>query len=108
MKKIIMYIIMAVLTFGTTIAQSFTQKGKSFISQSATAENSSTKTSYTWVDTDKKEYSIYISSRGKAYIIRTSKKSGKEYKKYLPDEIANSIMASDEFKKQKKDEQKKL
>lgn len=44
-----------------------------------------TKTEYTWKDKKGNEYPIYLSSRGKAYIIRISKNTGKEYKQYLPE-----------------------
>ena len=33
--------------------------------------------------TDGNEYSIYVTKNGKYYIIRTSKKTGNEYKQYL-------------------------
>ena len=49
-----------------------------------------TKTEYIWEKNGIK-YPIYISSKGKAYIIRTSKKTGKEYKQYLPDTVAETI-----------------
>lgn len=42
-----------------------------------------TKTPKTFTALDGTIYPIYLSSRGSLYIIRTSKKSGKEYKQYL-------------------------
>lgn len=48
-------------------------------------ESKDTKTKYTYKDKKGNEYPIYLSKRGKAYIIRTSKKTGKEYKQYLPE-----------------------
>ena len=48
-------------------------------------ESKDTKTKYTYKDKKGNIYPIYLSKRGKAYIIRTSKKTGKEYKQYLPE-----------------------
>lgn len=61
-----------------------------------------TKTPYTWKDKDGKIYPIYISmkrisifkndtSKGPFYIKRISKKTGKEYKYYLPKEVQDQI-----------------
>ena len=47
-------------------------------------ESKDTKTKYTYKDKKGNEYPIYLSKRGKAYIIRTSKK-GNQYKQYLPE-----------------------
>ncbi|AGO47917.1 hypothetical protein Phi40:1_gp052 [Cellulophaga phage phi40:1] len=41
-----------------------------------------TKTKYT-MDVKGVEYPVYKSTRGSYYILRTSKKSGKEYKQYI-------------------------
>lgn len=37
-----------------------------------------------YVDKNKNAYPIYLSSNGKAFILMTSKKTGKQYRKYLP------------------------
>ena len=44
-----------------------------------------------YITRDKKKYPIYKSKRGKLYIIRVSKNSGKEYKYYLPSEYYTAI-----------------
>lgn len=59
-------------------------------------------TAYTWLDTDGKEYAIILhtytkgekAGRTTAYVIRKSKKSGKDYRYFLPDgeKIAKEIM----------------
>ena len=36
-----------------------------------------------YIDKDKVKHKIYVGSRGGKYILRTSKKSGKQYKYYL-------------------------
>lgn len=43
-----------------------------------------TKTEYVYV-IDSVSYPIYLSSTGKAFIKRTSKRTGKEYRQYLPE-----------------------
>lgn len=43
-----------------------------------------TKTEYTYQDKTG-TYPIYLSSRGSAFIFKVSKKTGKEYRKYLPE-----------------------
>lgn len=50
-------------------------------------------TGYTWEDSKGVKYPIYISNGGKgsAFIIRTSQKTGKQYKAYLGKEITNEI-----------------
>lgn len=37
------------------------------------------------------EYPIYTSPKGRCYILKTSKKTGKEYKQYLPKEADSLI-----------------
>lgn len=69
-----------------------TREGKTFVIQSAKKSNGeSTKTEYCYTDTDKNTYPIYLSVKGRAYIVRVSKKTGKEYKKYLGEEISRQI-----------------
>lgn len=38
----------------------------------------------TYKDKEGKTYTVYVGARGGKYILRTSKKTGKEYKYYLP------------------------
>lgn len=91
MKRFIIYILM-VLSFSiVTNAQNVQREGNTFtqvgIKKSGTPE---TKTSYTFKDSKGNAYTIYLSSSGKAYIKKISKKSGKEYKQYVP-EIGKQI-----------------
>lgn len=67
-------------------AQNVTLKGKTFIaSKDSSSKSQSIKTDYVYLDKDNNTYSVYLSKNGKAYIIRKSKKTGKEYRKYLPE-----------------------
>lgn len=71
-------------------AQDYRQKGTTFIQTSNKSDSGNKATKYTWEKGGVK-YPIYLSAKGKVYIIRTSKKTGKEYKQYLPDTVAETI-----------------
>lgn len=69
-------------------AQVVTRKGKTFYQQSNSnkiAKDSVVFTGYHYFDTKGIRYPIYMSSKGKCFIIRTSSKTGKKYKQYLPE-----------------------
>lgn len=91
MKKLIICISMMVAFSLVTSAQSVNRQGNKFIQvtnkKSASKE---TKTQYTYKDSKGVVYPIYLSSTGKAFIKKVSKKTGKEYKQYLP-EIGKQI-----------------
>ena len=89
--RYLLSVLLFVCAFSCVQAQDYKQEGTTFV-QITNKGNSSkaTKTEYIWEKNGVK-YPIYISSRGKAYIIRTSKKTGKEYKQYLPDTVAETI-----------------
>lgn len=84
MKSILLTII---LCFGALNiqAQNIERKGNTFTQVSTTVGNKEIKTQYTFEDKKGNKYVIYLSSKGKAYIKKVSKKSGREYKQYLPD-----------------------
>ena len=65
----------------TIQAQKVVQNGNTFTMVSKEKE---TKTSYTYV-INGVSYPVYLSSKGKAFIKRISKKTGKEYKMYIPE-----------------------
>lgn len=69
-------------------AQNVTRKGKCFYQQSNSnkiEKDSATLTGYYYQTTDGTKYPIYMSSKGKCFIWRTSSKTGKPYKQYLPE-----------------------
>lgn len=70
-------------------AQNCVLKGKTFEQvdspKTSKQKDMGTKTPYTFKAKDGKEYPIYISKQGKAFIWRVSKKTGKQYKQYLPE-----------------------
>lgn len=49
-------------------------------------------TPYIYQDKQGKTYKIYITSKNKFYIKKTSKKTGKEYKYFLPKEIQEALL----------------
>ena len=93
MKKII---IAAVVLFSLALgiqAQSVERKGDTFTQVSNKGGKSGgkeTKTQYTFKDSKGNIYPVYLSASGKAFIKKVSKKTGKEYKQYVP-EIGKQI-----------------
>lgn len=69
----------------TRTDNTFTQVSKS------STKSEDRKTQYTWKDSKGTEYPIYISLKGSCYIIKTSSKTGKEYKHYLGSKISKEI-----------------
>ena len=85
MKKLFITIVLAMVV-GTINAQSVKLQGKTFVEQKDTTfRNTGTKTEFSYRCKDGKEYPIYLSKNGKAYIVRVSKKTGRQYKQYLPE-----------------------
>ena len=92
MKKIILAAIMLFSLNMGIQAQSVERKGNNFTQVSNKKESSGkeTKTQYTYTDSKGVVYPIYLSSTGKAFIKKVSKKTGKVYRQYLP-EIGKQI-----------------
>ena len=94
MKKIILAAIMLLSLNVGVQAQSVERKGNNFtqISDNKGGKSSGkeVKTQYTYTDSKGNVYPIYLSSTGKAFIKKVSKKTGKEYRQYLP-EIGKQI-----------------
>ena len=89
MKKIL-FILLFLLTVGTTNAQNYTREGNTFVSvKSAKAEP--VKTKFTWKDNKGDEYPVYISSKGSCFVIKGKDKNGKDKKTYLGPEISQQI-----------------
>lgn len=85
MKKLIILALLAIAQM--SVAQTVIRDGNTFKVEKVQDQ----KTSYFYEDKDGKKYPIYLTSKGKAYIYRVSKKTGKTYKYYLPDEISQEI-----------------
>lgn len=91
---IIIFLMVAILGIpAMCYGQNVQQQGNTFVavkSQKTKQQGQETKTVYTYQDSKGKVYSIYLSASGKAFIKKTSQKTGKEYKQYLP-EIGRKI-----------------
>lgn len=91
--KRLLTLLLLVLAMGLAAnAQTYTRSGNTFISaKSVKAKAEPVKTKFTWKDSKGKEYPVYISAKGSCYILKTSSKTGKEYKNYLGPEISQQI-----------------
>lgn len=96
MKKFILCLLLAL--FCITVNAEVKREGDTFKVEQTT--KSDTKTKYTWEDKQGNKYPIFITKRGSCYILRTSKKTGKEYKQYLPKETQAQIQQEMGIQKQ--------
>lgn len=88
MKKIILCMLLAL--FSINIHAEVKREGNTFKVEQ-TSKASDTQTKYTWEDKEGNKYPIFITKKGACYVLRTSKKTGKEYKYYLPKDIQETI-----------------
>lgn len=88
MKYIISLLIM--LTLSMSSFAEVKREGNNFKVEQ-TSKASDTKTKYTWEDKAGQKYPIFVTKKGACYVIRVSKKTGKEYKYYLPKDIQETI-----------------
>lgn len=85
MKHFIIIMMALIFSIGAS-AQSVKKEGNTFVQVTVQKEKQQpTKTKYTFKAKDGKEYPIYVSNKGKAFIVKVSKKTGKEYRQYLPE-----------------------
>lgn len=99
MKRMIFCILMMLATTATAWSQkSFTTDGNTYRPTQAVTKNVPQKdgtmsaTPYNY-EIKGVKYPIHIGKTGSCYIVRTSKKSGKEYRQYLGEEISRDICA---------------
>lgn len=97
MKKIFVAAVLFIAALSGVNAQdnnksnnNVTREGKTFIAQGAKTKAENIKTEYSYTDTDGKTYEIWLSKNGRAFILRISK-TGKDYRKYLGEEISRQI-----------------
>ena len=94
MKKSILLSILMLSLCIPSFAQQFKQEGKVFVqTSSATATNDTIKTDYVFVAKDGEKLAIILSKSGKAYVWKTSKRTGRKYKMYIP-EVGKKINPS--------------
>lgn len=85
---IIIGITLAFIFSLTMNAQKVERIGDTFIAKcdsSKTKKSEIKKTKYTYIDKKGRTYTVYASSTGKMFIIKTSRKSGKQYRQYIPE-----------------------
>lgn len=87
------YIIVLLVALSMSVAgyADVVRDGDNFKVEKTTSVNQDTKTKYTWEDKEGNKYPIYITKKGACYVLRISKKTGKEYKYYLPKDIQETI-----------------
>lgn len=91
MKKFILFILVALLSYAIYAqTPTYTREGNNFTKAQQISQSQDTLTSYTYTIKEV-SYPIWITKNGRCYIIRTSKKTGNEYKQYLPKEICLEI-----------------
>lgn len=89
MKKFIICLFLSI--FAVTGYAEVKREGDTFKVEKTATTSSDTQTKYTWQDKGGNKYPIYITKKGACYVIRTSKKTGKEYKYYLSKDIQETI-----------------
>ena len=94
MKKILI-IILLILGVSNIYAQNkrveYSLEGNTF--KMITKKSKVTLTPYFWTDREGKTYPIYKTDKS-CFIIKKSKKTGKEYRYYLPKEVQQKIINS--------------
>ena len=91
MKKLIIAAIMLLSMNVGIYAQSVSRQGNTFTQVSnKKSAGKETKTQYVYTDSKGNSYPVWLSSSGKAFIKKVSKKTGKEYRQYVP-EIGKQI-----------------
>lgn len=93
MRKVLLLVLLllALMCCIDAACQNVERQGNTFVQKKSKKETGAfTKTSYVYIDARGNSYPVYLSSLGKAYIVRVSKRTGKEYKQYVP-EIGKQI-----------------
>ena len=81
---IIIAITLAFVFSLSTHSQNVVRKGNTFVNVDSThARQEAKKTDYSYQKGDS-IWPVYLSSKGKAFIVRYSKRTGKAYRQYLP------------------------
>ena len=94
MKKILFYILLPLIScfnFQYALAQNYNKNGNEYSVQKTEKESKDVKNEFTFKTSNGDIYPRWISANEYAYIIRISKKTGKDYKSYLGKEISIDI-----------------
>ena len=92
-KSFLRAILVIALTVASVCAfgQDYRRNGTEFEVIAKEKKADPVKTAYTWKDKDGNIFPIYRSSKGSYFIVKVSKKTGKEYRQYLPKSIKDEI-----------------
>lgn len=96
MMKKILYTLLLTLSM-TATAQNY--NASDFVDNKAKTEQTEQKTTMTYTDLKGVRYDVYRTKNGALYIKRISKKTGKEYKYYLPKAVQEAMGRKYEEKK---------
>ena len=90
MIKKLFIVMMMLMSISYTVNAEIIKEGKTYlqVSKQKTPDKDS---GFTYKDSKGNIYPIMIGKSGACYIVRISKKSGKEYKQYLGKEISQEI-----------------
>lgn len=91
MRKLLIIAMVFIASVSASYAQSYTKVGKTYKTEKTIKQSSEKETGFTWEDSKGVQYPIYMGSSGSCYIKKVSKKTGKEYKQYLGEEISKDI-----------------
>ena len=90
---VVMFILGARPVHGQEV-KTFKVEGTTYSStggQGAKSKSEPIVTNCTWIDSKGVSYPIFMSQTGSCYIIKTSAKTGKEYKSYLKPDVSQDI-----------------
>lgn len=86
MKNLLIFVM---LIFSFSVNAEVIKDGDNFRVEQTT--NNDKLTRFTYTDSKGNTYPVYQSSTGKFFVWKTSKKTGKEYKYYLPKEVQEQM-----------------
>lgn len=89
MKRILLIVLTALIMSAVGHAE-VVRNGNTF-SVEETSSKEDIQTYLMWKDKDGIVYPIFITRKGACYVKRISKKTGKEYKYYLPKEVQEAV-----------------
>lgn len=83
-------IVVGILISLPLFAQHYERHGNNFVSKVETkAKSKPIKTTFTFNND-----TIYISQTGRCFVIKTSKKTGKEYRRYVGEELSKEVCSA--------------
>lgn len=91
MKRIIVTLLVALIMGATGYSEVVRNGNVITITKTTTLVNEKESTGLYYQDKQGNQYLIYKSKNGKFYVIKTSKKTNKEYKYYLPKEVQETL-----------------